>query len=79
MWSWKVRAALAAAVGLAAPHVEIALKCRAPSPVSGVTSEACLWSRAYLPLTIPLYLIVCGLGVFVALTLGTHLLRQMRE
>jgi hypothetical protein len=41
-------------VGLAAPHAELWVKCRAPS------SEACVWGRAYLPVTVPVYLVVVG-------------------
>ena len=56
-----VRAAVAAAVGLAAPHAELWVKCRAPS------SEACVWGRSFMPLTIPVYLVLFGGLTYVVL------------
>ena len=57
------RAAIALAVGLAAPHAELWVKCRAPS------SEACVWGRAFLPVTIPVYLVVVGGLTYAVLAL----------
>jgi len=37
----------ALAIGIAAPHVELAWKCRQGFE----SSEACVWGRSYLPLT----------------------------
>jgi hypothetical protein len=39
--------AIAAAVGLAYPYLELAWKCRS----AVATSESCVWGRAYFPLT----------------------------
>ncbi len=58
-----LRIALAALVGLAAPYVELAVHCRAPA------SEACVWGRAYLPLTRPVYFVLFGLLAYVVLAL----------
>jgi hypothetical protein len=73
-----VRIAIAVAVGLAAPYVEVALRCRAPHPGTGVASEACVWTRAYLPLARPLYLIVYGLLTYAALSLLALAWRTLR-
>ena len=43
-----------AAVGIAYPYVEIALACRAS------TSEACVWGKAYFPLTLTVSLVLLG-------------------
>ena len=42
-----IKLVLAAAIGLAYPYLELAWKCRA----AVATSEACVWGRAYFPLT----------------------------
>lgn len=49
-----VRLVIAAAVELAAAYVEVARPCRAPHPETLAPTEACVWSRAYLPLARPL-------------------------
>lgn len=69
MKSLLLRISLAAAVGLAAPQVEVAWKCRTPPAEGHATSEACVWARAYLPLTRPVYFVLFGLLTFGALTL----------
>ena len=61
-----VRAASALAMGLAAPHAELWVKCRAPS------SEACVWGRPYLPLTVPVYLVVFGGLTYLVLALASR-------
>lgn len=67
---------VAVAVGLAAPEVEVALKCRTP-PVEGrATSEACVWARSYLPLTRPVYFVLFGLLTFGAITLAGRIARH---
>lgn len=38
---------VALAIGIVFPYVELAWKCRAAS----IDSEACVWARAYLPLS----------------------------
>ncbi|HKG95776.1 MAG TPA: hypothetical protein VKA84_27950 [Gemmatimonadaceae bacterium] len=55
------RAAVAALVGVAAPYAELAVKCRAPG------SEACVWGRAYLPLTRAVYFVLFGGMTYAAL------------
>ena len=57
------RAAVALDVGLAAPHAELWVKCRAPS------SEACVWGRSFLPLTVPVYLVLVGGLTYAVLAL----------
>ncbi len=57
------RIVLAALVGLAAPYAELAVYCRAP------VSEACVWGRAYLPLTRPVYFVLFGLLAYAVLSL----------
>jgi hypothetical protein len=65
-----VRAIVALGVGLAAPHVELWVKCRAPS------SEACVWGRSYMPLTIPVYLVLFGGLTYVVLALISRARRK---
>lgn len=76
MKSLLLRISLAVAVGLAAPHVEVAWKCRTPPAEGHATSEACVWARSYLPLTRPVYFVLFGLLTFGALTLYTRLARH---
>lgn len=49
--------------GIAYPLVDLALACRT------ATSEACVWGKAYLPLTLGLSLVLVG-GVVSALAYG---------
>jgi len=42
------------AVGVAYPLVDLALSCRVP------VSEACVWGKAYLPLTLGVSLVLLG-------------------
>lgn len=42
------------AAGLGYPYVDIAVACRAPE------SEACVWGKAYFPLTLGLSLVLLG-------------------
>jgi hypothetical protein len=53
--------ALGLIAGMAYPFIDLALACRAP------TSEACVWGKAYLPLTLGLSLVMVG-GVVAILT-----------
>jgi hypothetical protein len=46
--------ALGLIAGLAYPLIDLALACRAP------VSEACVWGKAYLPLTLVLSVVVLG-------------------
>jgi len=68
--SWRtgraLRAAVAVAVGLAAPYVELAVKCRDRA------SEACVWGRSYLPLTRAVYFVLFGLLTYAALALAAR-------
>lgn len=41
-------------VGIGYPFVDVALACRAPF------SEACVWGKAYLPLTLGLSVVILG-------------------
>lgn len=63
MRSRVLRLVLAIAVGLAAPEIELALKCGRPD------SEACVWGRAYMPVTRVLYFIAFGVATYALLTL----------
>ena len=58
MTSRPVLAAIAlcagAAVGVSCPYVELALACRVPA------SEACVWGKAYFPLTLTVSLVFLG-------------------
>jgi hypothetical protein len=56
--------ALGLVAGTAYPLIDLALACRAP------ISEACVWGKAYLPLTLGLSLVIVG-GI---VTLVTYLL-----
>ncbi|HEX8213033.1 MAG TPA: hypothetical protein VF584_22855 [Longimicrobium sp.] len=76
MKSLLLRISLAVAMGLAAPEVEVALKCRTPPAEGRAASEACVWARSYLPLTRPVYFVLFGLLTFGALTLYTRLARH---
>jgi hypothetical protein len=60
----KFRLAIALAAGLAEPYLEIAWKCRAGLE----TTEACVWGRAYMPLSRVVGLVLIAPVVFVALT-----------
>jgi hypothetical protein len=55
--------------GIAYPFVDLALSCRAPA------SEACVWGKAYLPLTIGASLVIVG-GTATALV---YVLLQRRS
>ena len=61
---------LGALVGIAYPLIDLAVACRLPS------SEACVWGKSYLPLTIALSLVLLG-GATAALTYA--LLRWRRN
>jgi hypothetical protein len=79
MKSRLVRIAIAAAVGLAAPYVEVARLCRAPDPVTLAPTEACVWSRAYLPLSRPLYFVAYGLFTYAVLSVIFMAARRLRR
>lgn len=75
MTSQLLRLLIAAAVGLAAPWVEVALRCRGPLRA---TSEACVWARAYLPLTRPVYFLVFGVLTYAVLSVAATASRERR-
>jgi len=58
-------------VGVGYPFVDIGLACRAP------TSEACVWGKAYFPLTLSVSVVVLG-GVVTGL-LYAVLIRRRRH
>lgn len=64
------RIAIAAAVAVAIPLVRLWIACRDP------LSEACVWGRAYLPLSIGLYLLLAGPVVFLLVHLIDVKLRR---
>ena len=66
------RLAIALAVGLGAPLVELALDCRR------YDSEGCVWGRAYLPLSLAIGLVVFAPAVYGVLTLIAALRRRGR-
>jgi hypothetical protein len=58
--------------GIAYPLVDLALACRAP------VSEACVWGKAYLPLTLGLSLVLVG-GVVSALAYALLALKRKSQ
>lgn len=58
--SFLVALAIGLIVGVSYPIVDLRLACRAPS------SEACVWGKAYLPLTLAVSVVLLG-GVVTAL------------
>jgi hypothetical protein len=60
-----LRAAIALAIGLIEPSLEIAWKCRAGLE----TTEACVWGRSYLPLGRAIGLVVIAPLAFAVLSL----------
>jgi hypothetical protein len=59
--------ALSIAIGIAFPHVELALKCRRPE------SEACVWAKAYWHLSIwiepPIVAVIAAIVLAIAMAL----------
>jgi hypothetical protein len=74
-----LRALIAATVGLGAPAVEVALKCRWPPSDLLPTTEGCVWAKAYLPLTRPVYFVVFGLLTYGLLTLFARVSAARRD
>ena len=68
-------AALALAAGLSGPYVELAWKCRSGREAT----EACVWAKAYLPLTRMLIPALVSPIVFVTLLLGSLAFMQRRS
>jgi hypothetical protein len=59
-------------VGAAYPFVDIGLACRAP------TSEACVWGKAYFPLTLSVSVVILG-GVVTGLLYAVLIWRCRRQ
>ena len=59
-------------VSIGYPFVDVGLACRAP------TSEACVWSKAYLPLTLSVSVAVLG-GVITGLLYTVLRWRRCRQ
>jgi len=59
-------------VGTGYPVVDLGLACRAPS------SEACVWGKAYLPLTLSVSVVLLG-GVVAGLLYAVLLWRRRRQ
>ena len=59
--------------GMAYPFIDLALACRAP------TSEACVWGKAYLPLTLGLSLVMVGGVVAILMYLFLAWKRQRKS
>ena len=58
-------------VGAGYPFVDVGLACRAP------TSEACVWGKAYLPLTLSVSVVVLG-GAVTGLLYAVLMWRRRR-
>ena len=59
-------------VGVGYPFVDVALACRVP------TSEACVWGKAYFPLTLSISVVLLG-GVVTALLYVVLMWRRGRQ
>lgn len=59
-------------VGVAYPFVDVVLACRVP------ISEACVWGKAYLPLTLSVSVVVLG-GVVAAVLYAVLMWRRRRQ
>jgi hypothetical protein len=59
-------------VGAGYPIVDVALACRVP------ISEACVWGKAYFPLTLGVSLVVLG-GVVTGVLYAVLIWRQRRQ
>ncbi len=68
--SFLIALALGFLAAIAYPLIDLAIACRAP------TSKACVWGKAYLPLTMGLSLVVVGGAVTV---LAYFLLARIRH
>ncbi len=63
---------IGAAVGAAYPFIDVALSCRAPD------SEACVWGKAYLPLSLAISIPILG-GVVAAVAYALWAWRSARS
>jgi hypothetical protein len=69
------RLIVAAIIGIAYPHAELAWKCRA----SSLHSEACVWGRSYMPLSRWVEPLIIAPVVFVLLTVLAYLLSRRHD
>jgi hypothetical protein len=60
------------AVGVGYPLVDLGLACRVP------TSEACVWGKAYFPLTLGISVVILG-GVVTGLLYAVLIWRHRRQ
>jgi galactitol-specific phosphotransferase system IIC component len=67
--SFLIALAIGLVVGISYPIVDLGLACRAPS------SEACVWGKAYLPLTLAVSVVLLG-GVVTALVYAALMWRR---
>lgn len=61
-----------AAVGIAYPYLDLALACRVPD------SEACVWGKAYFPLTLTISVVMLG-GIATGLVYAALRWRRKRK
>lgn len=61
-----------AVIGIGYPFLDVALACRAPD------SEACVWGKAYFPLTLTISVVVLG-GVAAGLVYAVLIWRRSRQ
>jgi hypothetical protein len=69
---WIHRFAAALLIGLAFPYAELAWRCREPFRAS----EACVWGRAYLPLSRVLEPLLISPVLFLVFTIVAHVWRS---
>jgi hypothetical protein len=61
-----------AVVGIAYPYLDLALACRVPD------SEACVWGKAYFPLTLTISVVMLG-GIATGLVYAALMWRRKRK
>jgi hypothetical protein len=61
-----------AVVGIAYPYLDLALACRVPD------SEACVWGKAYFPLTLTLSVVMLG-GIATGLAYAALMWRRNKK
>lgn len=70
---WRLRLALSLLAGASIPLIDLSIACR------DVMSERCVWGKAYLPLTLPLYTVVAGAIIFGLATAISIARRERRR
>lgn len=63
---------IGALIGIGYPFLDVALACRVPD------SEACVWGKAYFPLTLTISVVVLG-GVAAGLVYAVLIWRRSRQ